>query len=309
MNIRPELRDATDATIEDALAHADPMALRGLLYQLTGDETVAATKVELVRAGNSEVMALAPREIPALQAKAARYLTAYRDRGGVGELSIGPADRLPRSLGLTAGVELPDAELPMWLEELALDPWARGLRWRRPPSPERLSTFSVLVIGAGLGGLNAAVQLEHAGIPYTVVEKNSGVGGTWFENRYPGARVDTASRSYTHIYGVDFEYPNPFCAQVENEKYFNWIADTFGVRKNMVFDTEVRSAVWDESAGTWEVVAYGPDGPRTWRPNAIISAVGFLSRPNVRARRRSRGLRSTPPDGPRASISPGSASR
>src|ERR1700754_3810139 len=68
MNIRPELRDATAATIEDAVAHADPMALRGLLYQLTGDETIAATEVELVRAGNSEAMALARREVPALRA-------------------------------------------------------------------------------------------------------------------------------------------------------------------------------------------------------------------------------------------------
>ena len=63
------------------------------------------------------------------------------------------------------------------------------------------------VIGAGLGGLNAALMLKRAGIPYTVIEKNSGVGGTWYENRYPGARVDTPSRCYTHIFGADFPYP------------------------------------------------------------------------------------------------------
>ena len=55
------------------------------------------------------------------------------------------------------------------------------------------------VIGAGMGGLNAALQLRQAGFPVTVIEKNAGVGGTWWENRYPGARVDTASRSYTHL--------------------------------------------------------------------------------------------------------------
>ena len=49
--------------------------------------------------------------------------------------------------------------------------------------------------------------------PYVVIEKNAGVGGTWFENRYPGARVDSPSRTYTHIFGADFEYPNPFCEQ------------------------------------------------------------------------------------------------
>ena len=61
----------------------------------------------------------------------------------------------------------------------------------------------MVVIGAGMGGLNAAVQLKHAGIPFTVLEKNSSVGGTWYENRYPGARVDTPSRIYTHVFGAE----------------------------------------------------------------------------------------------------------
>jgi 4-hydroxyacetophenone monooxygenase len=141
--------------------------------------------------------------------------------------------------------------------------------------------FSVVVIGAGMGGLNAAVHLERAGIPYTVLEKNSSVGGTWHENRYPGARVDSPSRIYTHVYGVDFSYPYPYCPQAENEKYFNWVADTFGVRGAIEFDTEVKSIVWDDAAMMWEITAAQPEGLRAWRANAVISAVGFLSRPNI----------------------------
>ena len=121
---------------------------------------------------------------------------------------------------------MPADDLDLWLEELALDPWARALEWTSRAGRQAVEGFSVVVIGAGMGGLNAAVQLKHAGIPFTVLEKNSGVGGTWYENRYPGARVDSPSRTYTHIYGVDFPYPNPFCPQRENEKYFNWVADT-----------------------------------------------------------------------------------
>ena len=130
------------------------------------------------------------------------------------------------------------------------------------PQPKRLQEFSVVVIGAGAGGLGAAVQLEQAGVPYVVIEKNSGVGGTWFENRYPGARVDSPSRTYTHIFGADFEYPNPFCEQNENEQYFNWVADKFGVRENIEFNTEVKSVIWDDDAKVWEIEAVGPDGPR-----------------------------------------------
>src|SRR6185437_6916432 len=150
----------------------------------------------------------------------------------------------------------------------------------KPDTPQ-LEGFSVAVIGAGMGGLNAAVQLKHAGIPFTVLEKNAGVGGTWYENRYPGARVDSPSRTYTHTYGVDFPFPNPFCPQSENEKYFNWVADTFDVRKDIQFDTEVTSATWDEETSTWEIRAEHPDGPRVLRVNAVISCVGFLARPNL----------------------------
>jgi 4-hydroxyacetophenone monooxygenase len=139
----------------------------------------------------------------------------------------------------------------------------------------------VAVIGAGMGGLNVALQLKRAGIPFTVLEKNAGVGGTWYENRYPGARVDTASRSYSHIYGVRFPKPNPFCPAAENEKYLNWLADHFDLRGHIQCDTEVRSLIWDEAAGEWEIAADGPEGLRSLRANVVISCVGFLSRPNV----------------------------
>jgi 4-hydroxyacetophenone monooxygenase len=139
----------------------------------------------------------------------------------------------------------------------------------------------VVVIGAGAGGLGAAVYLKQAGVPYVVIEKNPGVGGTWFENRYPGARVDSPSRTYTHTFGAGYEYPNPFCEQNENEKYFNWVTDEFGVRESIEFNTEVKSVVWDDDAKVWEIEAVGPDGPRSWRANAVISGVGFLARPNI----------------------------
>lgn len=278
---RAELLEASDAVIEDAVRYADPMVLRGVLYQLTGDEEVTRIATSRHRSGFLEVPGLADRnDGKMLRAKAAEFLKAYRD-SGAGDISVGPRERLHRSLNLTAGHEIPGHEVGIWIEQLALDPWSRGLDWPQQPSAEQLENFSVVVIGAGMGGLNAAAQLKHAGIKYVLIEKNSGVGGTWFENRYPGARVDTPSRGYTHVYGVDFPYPNPFCPQSENEKYFNWIADNFDLRGDIEFDTEVKMVAWDEQAGLWEVQAVGPQGARTWRANAIISAVGLLSRPNV----------------------------
>ena len=279
---QPELLTASDATIDDAVQHADPLILRGLVYQLTGDESLATdVHVDTVREGHRSRRTIAdPAQVATIRAKAATFLKACRD-AGPHDVPIGPVERLGRSLGLTADAEIPATELEMWVEQLGLDPYARGLAWSEPPDPERLRDFSVIVIGAGMGGLNAAVQLSNAGISFTVLEKNSDVGGTWYENRYPGARLDTPSRIYTHVFGAGFTYPSPYSEQAENEKYVNWIADHFDVRKHIVFDTEVKSAVWDETTSFWTITTDGPDGERQLSANAVITAVGFLSRPNM----------------------------
>jgi 4-hydroxyacetophenone monooxygenase len=277
---RVELVEATDAEIDDAVGFADPMALRGLIYQLTGDETLASIPVT-PQGRIDPAQFVDEADVALVRARAGAFLRRYRD-GGAGPADIGSVERLPRSMALAAGVErVPPEDLDIWFEELALDPYARGLKWREPPPEERLRSFSVVVIGAGMGGLNAAVLLKQAGIDFIVVEKNSGVGGTWFENNYPGARVDSPSRAYTHIFGVDFEATYPYCVRDENQRYFNWVADAFGVREHIVFDTEVVSLSWDEKTSRWEVMAKGPDAERVWRPNVVISAVGLLSRPSM----------------------------
>ena len=208
MNERFELLSASDETIEDAVKFADPMVLRGLLYQLTGDESVTSTAVGTATAGYFEFKTLIdPADIALLQAKAASFLKAYRD-DGAGEIDSGPPDRVQRSLGLCAGEVIRDAEFDMWLETLALDPWARSYRWSAQPLTETLEGFSVAVIGAGLGGLNVAVQLKHAGIAFTVLEKNPS-WGNMVRKSISRSEVDSPSRTYTHTYGVDFPFPEP----------------------------------------------------------------------------------------------------
>ncbi len=171
---RPELRAADDAVIEDAIAHADAMVLRGLLYQLTGDPEVAATAVKTVQAGYADIVSPATdADAALLRRKGAAFLKAYRD-SGAGPIAIGPRERLADSLGLLLGQTLSGEALQHHLEELAIDPAARALRWRDKPDPAQLKDFTVTVIGAGMGGLNAALQLREAGFPFTVIEKNPG---------------------------------------------------------------------------------------------------------------------------------------
>jgi len=281
IDVATRLREADDATIDEALALADPMVLRGLLYQLTGDADLV--DMELATVGDGFYKALAPAQesdIAMLRTKCAQLLREYRD-SGTGEIDLGPAERMPIALKLASGMELGDDHVRWSTEEFALDPWARSLVWTQEPDAQRLSNFTVAVIGAGMGGLNAAVQLKRAGIEFTVFEKNSDVGGTWLENRYPGVRVDTLSRFYVHLFGAKYDYGYPFCPGETNRAYLEWVADTFEVRDRIVLDTEVRSLSWREDKGQWRVEVDGPDGPRVSWFNAVITAVGFLNRPMV----------------------------
>jgi 4-hydroxyacetophenone monooxygenase len=278
---RAELLDASDEQIEDAIGFADLLALRGLLYQLTGDEKVANTKVKMVHAGFGDAPVVDDEDDQALlRRKAVEFLKEYRDAGAPG-IGIGSPERLDRSISLVVGRDLGRDSLDLLREELALDPFMRQLEWKETPDPKKLAGFSVTVVGAGMGGLNVALMLKRAGIPYQMFEKNQGVGGTWHENRYPGARVDSPSRGYGHIFGSQFEYPYAFCPWTENQRYFDWVADEFDLRRDIQFETEVRSMTWDEDAGEWDIDISGPDGERTVRSNAVITCVGFLNRPRV----------------------------
>src|SRR3954469_7938469 len=135
MTVRHELLDAADSTIDDAVRFADPMILRGLLYQLTGDETVAATPVKARVLGLVEAMVLAnASDAELLQSKAAELLKSYGD-SGIDDIPVGPADRLPRSLSLACGEEIAAADREMWLAQLALEAWARGVLRRGEPPP------------------------------------------------------------------------------------------------------------------------------------------------------------------------------
>src|SRR3954449_6056051 len=114
---RLELIEASDETIEDAVQYADPMVLRGLLYQLTGDDEIANTKLKTILAGFSEAAVPATEEDEALiRRKAVEFLKAYRD-AGAGEISIGPRERLPKSMALAVGEELTEDGLGLWGEE------------------------------------------------------------------------------------------------------------------------------------------------------------------------------------------------
>jgi len=277
---REALGGISDERLAEIVRFADPMTLRGLLYYLTGDESLAAVPTGQATGRAvplSDIVDQSAREL--IWDKALDLLKRVRD----GDFVPPQADRAhtKRALELAAGEPIPDDELEMWIEQTAFDPWSRTFSWPAEPPRDRVENFTVAVIGTGIGGLNAAISLKRAGIPYFVIEKNADIGGTWLENTYPGARVDSASRVYSHIFGIEYEFPYAFCPQAENLEYLRWVTDKFGLREGVEFETEVTAMEWDEAGACWHIKGRGPTGDKQWRANAVISSVGFLSRPQL----------------------------
>jgi 4-hydroxyacetophenone monooxygenase len=165
-------------------------------------------------------------------------------------------------------------------EELApvgIDLRAPAWHMRDYPSAK---PFNVAVIGAGMSGLAAAHRLRQAGVGVTVFEKNTDVGGTWFENIYPGCRVDVPNHLYSFSFAQTTEWPEFFSAQQSLLDYFRWCADSLGLREHIRFSTEVDSATFDENRQTWSVKIESDGTEDTLEYDAIVSAVGQLNRPN-----------------------------
>jgi cyclohexanone monooxygenase len=147
-----------------------------------------------------------------------------------------------------------------------------------------VDAIDALVVGAGFGGLYALHKLRSQGLNVRVVEAAPSVGGTWYANRYPGARVDIQSLEYSYSFDEalqqEWSWSERYAAQPELLRYANHVADRFDLRRDIELDTRVEAAHFDESANHWQVRS--TDG-RQWCARFIVMANGPLSSPNTPA--------------------------
>jgi cation diffusion facilitator CzcD-associated flavoprotein CzcO len=145
-------------------------------------------------------------------------------------------------------------------------------------------TLDVLIVGAGFGGLYGLHKLRGLGFKVRVLEAAPSVGGTWYANRYPGARVDIQSLEYSYSFDEglqqDWSWSERYAAQPELLRYANHVADRFDLRRDIELDTRVEAAHFDDAAHGWLVRS--TDG-RAWRARFIVMANGPLSSPNTPA--------------------------
>ena len=142
------------------------------------------------------------------------------------------------------------------------------------------SPVDVLVVGAGITGIYQLYRALDAGFSATLLEAGDGVGGTWYWNRYPGARFDSESYTYGYLFSKElfdeWEWREHFAEQPETERYLNHVVDRFDLRRHIRFGARVTSARYDESSGTWTVTV--GDGTE-FRARFFVAATGVLSVP------------------------------
>ena len=139
--------------------------------------------------------------------------------------------------------------------------------------------FDAIIIGAGIAGMYQLYRLRQLGLSVRVFETGSDVGGTWYWNRYPGARFDSESYSYGYSFSdellKEWDWTEHFSAQPETLRYLNFVADKFDLRKDIQFDTRIVAATFEDAENCWEIVAEG--GIRARAPQGLLYSVAVVA--------------------------------
>lgn len=262
------------AELARALAEANLPTLLAVYVHMSHDAAMLDRFAECIRPAFSPNPTAIPDDLAAeLRSKLHHLLIT-----GEGLASGVPGDGLfQRIMSVMVGEPVEREFIELAFDQCGFRPWID--RSALPQRAARPDGFKVLVIGAGMTGMAAATKLEEAGYDYVVIEKNPEVGGTWFENRYPGVGVDTPSHFYSFSWEIwpDWQHYHPHGADMQ--RYMVEVADKYDMRRHIQFNTRVESLVYDEATGAWTVTVRRADGSsEAIVANAVINGHGPVNR-------------------------------
>ncbi|MDO9525700.1 MAG: NAD(P)/FAD-dependent oxidoreductase [Gemmobacter sp.] len=266
--------DADADHFRDAVAGANIPTLLMMLVQMTGDMSWLEAPYLPSRGkgmDENETGGLAVDVQDTVRAAALDAILAWR--AGKPLALADPDDALSvRMLAVAMGEPVPDSYAPIIQHGL-------GLTQPEAKTFDLPTGTRAIIIGAGISGLCAAKRFDDGGVPYVIIEKNDTVGGTWLENTYPGAGVDTPNYLYSFSFAKN-DWGRYFALRDEIYGYLERVADDFDIRKNIRFNTTVTQARFNEADATWSVDITNPDGStETLTERILLSAVGILNVP------------------------------
>ncbi len=146
------------------------------------------------------------------------------------------------------------------------------------PAEGEIQTYDAIVVGAGISGMFMLYRLRELGMTARVFEAGTNVGGTWYWNRYPGARFDSESWTYGYSFSKElmqeWDWKEHFSPQPDTLEYLNYVADKFDLRRDMRFRSTVTAAHWDDASGRWTVTL---ENGQQARSRFLMTAIGILS--------------------------------
>ena len=264
--------------LSSAIAEADIRCLLMVLVHMTGDERWLEPPYKPKR----DVRLIPDPEAgvpPSIQDEVRAAVVKLFADGEPRPVITDPGNELMlKMMRACLGENVAPEYAPLMREEMGFVP--REARWSRPPSSQTLAQHHVLIVGAGVCAIALAVTLGHLGIPYTIVEKNAELGGTWYVNRYPGCGVDTPNHSYSYSFGSGNAWSRYFCQREELLDYLKKVAAEYGIREHIRLDTQLTSSRWDETKRRWISTLQTKDGEEEFESTVLVSAIGQLNDPS-----------------------------
>ena len=272
--------------IEEAVQRANLPTLVMVLVQLTGDQKwleepyrpTAGRGLTAHDGGGFDQQTAA-----AIRQAAAEEILRWH-HGSPPAIPNPPGDLLLALLSQAVGEAVPPEYGRLMAVEMGFEaPDAPSSVPRRPAaaaSTRDPDTPTVVIIGAGISGMAAAVRLQQLNVDHVILERNNDVGGVWLTNTYPGAGVDTPSFLYSFSFYTR-KWSTHFAKQAEMIEYLRDTADHFDLRRDIRFNTTVSAARWDDDAHLWRITAHGPEGEVQLEAPFLISAVGLFNKPSV----------------------------
>lgn len=250
--------------IRRAIELADLDAVRISLYQMTGDRSIADLPV-------AKSLSSEQREL--LVGKAVDWLEANASPDMPPEP---PADKLRELMTLATHRDMSDLEFEARRDLPGFRTYPFAIEWdgEKPEIPEG---FRVAIIGSGPSGIAAAVQCRILGVPFVVLERQAGAGGTWIINRYPEIRVDTPSITYEFSFEKRYPWKEHFGRGEDVRTYLEHVSRKYGVLENTRFCHDLKRATFDEGTDTWTLDIETPDGLEQLKANVVITACGTFA--------------------------------
>ncbi len=257
--------DVDQAFIRRAVEMADLAAVRVALFQATGDPELdkLVPLVELDADGRETLIS-----------KAVEFLAHHPEDVSLERPS---EEELRHLMELATGVVMTEQEFLARRDLPAFDeiPW--NAEWTAG-TPELPDGFLVAIIGSGFSGIAAGAQFQRLGIPYVILERRHEVGGVWSINKYPDARVDTASSTYEYNFEKNYPWTEYFARQNEVRGYIEHVAKKHGMWENIRFNSDLKEARFDSERSVWHLRIGKPDGTIVeMDANAVVSAVGVFA--------------------------------